>query len=59
MKTPELLMLVFVFLVGYMLFKRCGCIEGIVTDTCSDYTEKSLRERAEVSISGLREMYGF
>jgi hypothetical protein len=28
MKTSELLVYVLVFLVGYMLFKRCGCIEG-------------------------------
>jgi hypothetical protein len=29
MNTSELLVLIFVFLVGYMLFKRCGCIEGM------------------------------
>jgi hypothetical protein len=29
MNTSELLVLIFVFLVGYMTFKRCGCIEGI------------------------------
>lgn len=29
MNTSELLVLIFVFLVGYMLFKRCGCIEGV------------------------------
>ena len=29
MKTSELLVLIFAFLVGYMLYKRCGCIEGI------------------------------
>lgn len=29
MNTSELLLCVFVFLVGYMLFKRCGCTEGI------------------------------
>ncbi len=28
MNTSELLLCVFVFLVGYMLFKRCGCTEG-------------------------------
>ncbi len=32
MNTSELLVYIFVFLVGYMLFKRCGCrsVEGIV-----------------------------
>lgn len=29
MNTSELLVYIFVFLVGYMLFKRCGCIEGM------------------------------
>lgn len=29
MKTSELLVCVLVFLFGYMLFKRCGCTEGI------------------------------
>ena len=31
MNTSELLVYVFVFLVGYMLFKRCGCrsVEGV------------------------------
>jgi len=29
MNTSELLVLLFVFLVGYMLFKRCGCTEGM------------------------------
>ena len=28
MNTSELLVLIFAFLVGYMLYKRCGCIEG-------------------------------
>ena len=35
MNTSELLVLIFVFLVGYMLFKRCGCTEGIVNEKCS------------------------
>uniref|UniRef100_A0A6C0FF28 Uncharacterized protein n=1 Tax=viral metagenome TaxID=1070528 RepID=A0A6C0FF28_9ZZZZ len=39
MNTSELLVLIFAFLVGYMLFKRCGCIEGMVSDTCSDTLE--------------------
>lgn len=29
MNTSELLVLIFVFLVGYMLYKMCGCIEGM------------------------------
>jgi len=28
MNTSELLVYIFAFLVGYMLFKRCDCIEG-------------------------------
>jgi len=37
MNTSELLVLIFVFLVGYMLFKRCGCTEGINGDGDGDY----------------------
>ena len=40
MNTSELLVLIFVFLVGYMIFKGCGCrsVEGIVVpqmETCN------------------------
>ena len=38
MKTYELLVLIFAFLVGYMLFKRGGCTEGI--DGGGDYFDE-------------------
>ena len=48
MNTSELLMCVFVFLVGYMLFKRCGCIEGVGGDDMDDVDNNFMDQKIEM-----------
>lgn len=40
MNTSELLVLIFSFMVGYILFKGCGCTEGIDGDNFLDEVTK-------------------
>lgn len=48
MNTSELLMCVFVFLVGYMLFKGCGCTEGIDVDDVNDVDDNFLDQKIKM-----------